>query len=139
MTTARRATWIDNPSHHRWLVTQTDALLDFYRRGCPDPVDGGFWWLDATGRPDRSQGKQLWIDARMVYAFSLGSLLGHPGCGPLFEHGLDCLVSQGRVQLDALVTHWFSLADAASAITAVQRDGSAFKAVVQVSSARAPG
>ena len=35
--------------------------------------------------------KELWINARLVHCFALGSLLGHPGCAALTEHGLAAL------------------------------------------------
>lgn len=46
------------------------------------------------------------------------------------------LVTRGQVRLDELVTHTFPLAEAASAITVVQRERSALKAVVRVGAGR---
>lgn len=83
--------WIGNSQHSRWLATQTDALLTFYARGGPDVENGGFFWVDGHGNPVAAEGKQLWINARMTYAFMLGDLLGTPGCAPLAQAGLDYL------------------------------------------------
>lgn len=83
-----RPSWLDNPDHHRWLASQTDELFAFYERGVADQEQGGFHWLDDTGRPMPGKGKPLWLAARMVHCFSIGVLLGRPGCAPLVEHGL---------------------------------------------------
>jgi mannose/cellobiose epimerase-like protein (N-acyl-D-glucosamine 2-epimerase family) len=83
--------WIDNRHHHAWLASETDRLLDFYRFTASDDERGGFWWLGDDRRPLRHHGKELWINARMVHAFAIGSLLGRPGCARLVEHGLRYL------------------------------------------------
>ena len=51
----------------------------------------GFGWLDADGRPEAGRPLQLWITTRMTHVFALGDLLGHPGCGPLADHGLAAI------------------------------------------------
>jgi mannose/cellobiose epimerase-like protein (N-acyl-D-glucosamine 2-epimerase family) len=88
--TADPAPWIDNPGHRAWLSTETGRLLDFYLAAA-DFADGGFWALDGTGRPDTARPKELWVNARLVHCFALGSLLGHPGSTALVRHGLDGL------------------------------------------------
>jgi sulfoquinovose isomerase len=84
------APWIDTSGHRNWLTGETGRLLDFYL-GTADFDGGGFWALDRTGAPVPGQPKELWINARLVHCFALGSLLGHPGCAALTEHGLDAL------------------------------------------------
>jgi sulfoquinovose isomerase len=84
------AAWIDNPGHRAWLDTETRRLLDFYLAAA-DYTGGGFWALGATGLPDQSQPKELWVNTRLVHCFALGSLLGQPGCTALVAHGLDGL------------------------------------------------
>ena len=86
MTTA----WIDRPGHRAWLRTETGRLLDFYLAAA-DVDGGGFWALDDSGHPDTARPKELWVNARLVHCFALGSLLGHPGGTALVGHGLDGL------------------------------------------------
>ncbi len=101
--TADLTAWIDNPGHRAWLSAETGRLLDFYLAAA-DFGAGGFWALDNTGAPDRPKPKELWINARLVHCFALGSLLGHPGCTALVAHGLDGL---HRVFHDARHGGWF--------------------------------
>jgi sulfoquinovose isomerase len=80
--------WVDLPGHRAWLEAEAARLLEFARGS---QVPGGFAWLDERGAPDRGRPLQLWITARMTHVFALGELLGHPGCGPLADHGLHAL------------------------------------------------
>ncbi len=83
-----RPGWLGLVSHRAWLEAETTRLLDFARRA---RVADGFGWLDADGVPDPGRPLQLWITARMTHVFALGDLLGHPGCGPLADHGIAAL------------------------------------------------
>lgn len=83
--------WIDNPDHRHWLADHTNDLYSFYESHVADRRNGGFFWLDNDGQPMRKQGKHLWINARMVHCFAIGSLLGRPGSSTLVQHGLDYL------------------------------------------------
>lgn len=85
--------WIESDQHHQWLSDQSDRLFRFYGSGSADLNGGGFWWVDGHGEPVPAQGKQLWINARMIYSFAIGSLLGRPGYAPLAQQGLDYLVT----------------------------------------------
>ena len=85
---AQRATWRELRSHREWLAAETARLLDFARGS---EVPHGFGWLDADGRPEAGRPLQLWITTRMTHVFALGDLLGHPGCGPLADHGLAAI------------------------------------------------
>jgi sulfoquinovose isomerase len=87
---AEPAPWIDRPGHRAWLAAESGRLLDFYLAAA-DFDGGGFWALDDAGVPDRDRPKELWVNARLVHCFALGSLLGHPGCAALVRHGLDGL------------------------------------------------
>lgn len=107
-------TWIDSPEHHAWLAAQTDALLQFHARAAPDPVDGGFWWVDAAGDPLPEKGKQLWIAARHTYGFAIGTALGRPGYRPLVERGIEYLRS-GALR-DRTNSGWFWAVDADGAV-----------------------
>jgi mannose/cellobiose epimerase-like protein (N-acyl-D-glucosamine 2-epimerase family) len=83
--------WIDSSSHWHWLEQQSDALLAFYAANAVDYENGGFWWIDGNGKPIAAQGKRLWINARLTYAFAIGTLLGKPGYRKLLEHGIKYL------------------------------------------------
>jgi mannose/cellobiose epimerase-like protein (N-acyl-D-glucosamine 2-epimerase family) len=101
MTAGSGSSWRELASHRAWLEAETFGLLDFARAA---RVDGGFAWLDAHGRPDPEQPLQLWITTRMTHVFSLGHLLGAPGCGPLIDHGLAALGGEFR---DAEHDGWY--------------------------------
>ena len=81
------APWIDLYGHRQWLDAEAGRLLDFYL-GAADREAGGFFALGRSGEPVTGVPKELWINARLVHCFALGSLLGHPGCAALTEHGL---------------------------------------------------
>jgi mannose/cellobiose epimerase-like protein (N-acyl-D-glucosamine 2-epimerase family) len=87
-TAAQRRSWRELASHREWLGGETARLLDFARAS---RVPDGFGWLDADGRLDPGKPLQLWITTRMTHIFALGDLLGHPGCGPLADHGLAAI------------------------------------------------
>jgi sulfoquinovose isomerase len=84
------APWIDLPGHRDWLNAEARRLLDFYL-GAADLQTGGFFALGRSGEPVTGAPKELWINARLVHCFALGSLLGHPGCTALAGHGLQGL------------------------------------------------
>jgi sulfoquinovose isomerase len=84
------APWIDLPEHRDWLNAEAGRLLDFYL-GAADRQAGGFFALGRSGEPVTGVPKELWINARLVHCFALGSLLGHPGCTALTGHGLQGL------------------------------------------------
>ena len=85
---ARPPTWRGLRSHRDWLGAETARLLDFARGA---RVERGFGWLDAAGTPEPERPAELWITARMAHVFALGDLAGHPGSGPLADHGLVAL------------------------------------------------
>ena len=87
-------TWLKDPAHRRWLEAETDRLLEFSRAS--RHPDGGFGWLDTTGRLLAGQPVELWLTCRMTHVFALGQLIGRPGCAPLVDHGLRAL--QGRLR-----------------------------------------
>jgi mannose/cellobiose epimerase-like protein (N-acyl-D-glucosamine 2-epimerase family) len=86
--------WLGTPAHVRWLEAEGDRLLDF-SRAARHPT-GGFAWLDDAGRPELDRPVELWITCRMTHVFSLGHLLGRPGCAPLADHGLRALEGRFR-------------------------------------------
>ena len=98
--------WVGAAAHARWLEGETDRLLAFSRAARID--SGGFAWLDNTGAPVLDRPVELWIVARMTHVFSLGHLLGRPGCGPLVDHGLRALTGPLR---DPVNGGWYSAVD----------------------------
>ena len=69
--------WIDLPSHHEWLESESQRLLAFGRK-FPAP-GGGAYWLDDDGVPDVSRPVYTWITARMAHVHALAHLRGTPG------------------------------------------------------------
>ena len=99
--------WLESPAHARWLEAEGDRLLQF-SKASRHPA-GGFAWLDVAGRPDLERPVELWITCRMTHVFSLGTMLGRPGCGPLADHGLKAL--EGRFR-DEVHDGWYAAVDA---------------------------
>lgn len=95
--------WTELPTHRTWLAEHTAALLDFGRR-TPYP-GGGAAWLDDDGTPLLARGTETWITSRTVHVYSLGALLGRPGCRPVAQAALDGLTGPLR---DTTNGGWFS-------------------------------
>jgi len=87
--------WRYSPGHRAWLGAEAERLLAFYENAA-DWSGGGFFWLGQAGQPVTERPKDLWVNARLVHCFALGSLLGRPGCALLVEHGLRGLHSLFR-------------------------------------------
>jgi sulfoquinovose isomerase len=92
----RETSWLDMPAHKRWLEAEGDRLLEFGRAS--RHPDGGFAWLDDTGRPDLRRPVELWVTCRMTHVYCLGDLMGRPGSGPLADHGVEALLGRMRDQ-----------------------------------------
>ena len=92
-----------SPVHASWLGAQLGELLDFCAAAA-DWRDGGFDGLTTTGQ--RQPGpKRLYATARMTYGFTLGAMLGRPGCTELAGHGLRALRTIFRDSSDG---GWFA-------------------------------
>jgi sulfoquinovose isomerase len=76
------------PGGPAWRRHQAAAVLEFAARSALS--DGGFGWLDGSGRVDESRDLELWINARMTYVFSIASLLDG-ATHPLADHGVRAL------------------------------------------------
>lgn len=94
--------WFGAPEHNRWLADETHALLRFARAA---RVPAGFGWIGEDGAVDESRPVELWITGRMTFAFSLGALLGIPGCRRYADHGVRAL---SQVMRDQERGGWFS-------------------------------
>jgi sulfoquinovose isomerase len=81
--------WIGQPAHNRWLEAELDRVLEFGRAA---KVPNGFGWIGPDGALLEENGTHLWITARMVHVYAVGSLLGRPGARTLAEHGIDTLL-----------------------------------------------
>ncbi len=91
--TAPGPLWLERRSHLCWLEEQVDRLFRFYEQTCVDP-GGGYFALDDDGRPLSVRARDLVGTGRMVFCFSLGSLLGRPGAGAIADHGIRFLTDQ---------------------------------------------
>ena len=94
--------WFGAPEHNRWLAAETHALL---RYGRAAKVPAGFGWIGEDGAVDASHPVELWITGRMTFAFSLGTLMGIPGCRRFADHGVRAL---SRVMRDHEHGGWYS-------------------------------
>jgi mannose/cellobiose epimerase-like protein (N-acyl-D-glucosamine 2-epimerase family) len=81
--------WLELGTHRNWLLNHAGELLSFGRRSPKYGV--GALWLDEQGQPVESQPIHTWITARMTYVYSLGSLLGVPGCATLAARAMSGL------------------------------------------------
>lgn len=96
--------WIESPSHHRWLEAEADRLLTFHERHAFD-APNGFLTLDRNGFPDKEAPKDLYATARLVHSFSLAHLCGRPGAEAIAEHGVKAMLT---VFLDQVNDGWYS-------------------------------
>ena len=80
--------WIESIEHSRWLSRQLQELLE---RGKAAWAPTGFGYFKADGSLDESRPVDLAITARMTFAYSLGVLLGIPGCRKYCDHGVLAL------------------------------------------------
>ena len=92
-----------SPAHASWLGEQLGDLLDFCAAAA-DWRDGGFDGLTTNGRREPGP-KRLYATARMTYGFTLGAMLGRPGCAELAGHGLRSLRTIFRDSADG---GWFA-------------------------------
>lgn len=84
--------WRARPFHRQWLSEQANALFDFFQHRVIDPR-GGFHDLDAAGQPIDPDNpvRQIHSTTRLVHCFSIGVLLGRPGCEAIVDHGMNYL------------------------------------------------
>jgi sulfoquinovose isomerase len=91
--------WRASAYHRAWLTGQARQLLDLFLAGAVNPR-GGFFELDEDGRPladaAGSNVRAIHVTTRLVYCFTLGHLLGHPGSAAMIDHGLDYLWAAHR-------------------------------------------
>ena len=100
-----------SPSDHEpgspaWRRDARGKLLAFSRQSWRQ--EGGFYWLDDTGNPDRDRVLELWINARMTYVFSLAHLAGDVDALRLAGHGVRAL---STVFHDDVNGGWYDIVD----------------------------
>lgn len=127
----------EQAAHRRWLDAEGARLLDFAEASA---IDGGFGWLDDSGRVDDERGIELWITTRMTHCFALAHLRGRHGALDLVNHGMKALLgplrdhdnggwfarvggSEGTDQSKTLYAHAFAMLAASSATAAGHPDG----------------
>lgn len=77
------------PGSPAWREQQTAQVLAF---AAGSRVEGGFGWLEDTGRPEPGRPLDLWINARMTYVFSRAYAVGgDPEHRALARHGVRAL------------------------------------------------
>src|SRR4051812_8063520 len=91
------SSWRNRAFHRVWLTDQANTLFDLYQHQIVNP-DGGFFDLDAAGQPmnDGNPVRQIHNTTRMVHCFSIGALLGRPGCETIIDHGMRFLWERHR-------------------------------------------
>ncbi len=90
-------TWRTRAFHRQWLADQANNLFDFFQHRIINPA-GGFFDLDSTGNPIEADNpiRQIHNTTRMVHCFSIGALLGRPGCEAIIDHGMTYLWNRHR-------------------------------------------
>lgn len=80
------------PGSAAWRHDARTRLLAFSRQAWRQ--EGGFYWLDDAGNPDRDKVLELWINARMTYVFSLAHLAGEEDAERMAAHGVRALATE---------------------------------------------
>ncbi|MBX3597825.1 MAG: AGE family epimerase/isomerase [Rhizobiaceae bacterium] len=91
---------VQRPAHRRWLFERASDLFAFFGRATHNP-HGGFFTLDAQGRPNRTNAtagveRQLHDTTRMVHCYAIANLLGIPGSDRVIDHGMSFLWNRHR-------------------------------------------
>jgi mannose/cellobiose epimerase-like protein (N-acyl-D-glucosamine 2-epimerase family) len=96
-TERKTVNWSKLSWHQQWLTRQAENLFDFFQHRAINPK-GGFFDLNDQGAPlyPSNPVRGLHASARMVHCFSIGHLLGRPGCGDLIDHGMTYIWNQHR-------------------------------------------
>ena len=91
------ALWADRPYHRKWLLSQAEALMDFFQVRAINPK-GGFYDLDPTGAPldTDNPARGIHASARMVHCFAIADLMGRPGAADVVDHGMRYLWEKHR-------------------------------------------
>jgi mannose/cellobiose epimerase-like protein (N-acyl-D-glucosamine 2-epimerase family) len=80
---------LGDPDHRAALAAECRRVLRF--AAASRRPEGGFGWLDGSGRLDPTHPVETYANGRMTHVFALGRLLGEPGQDGLVEHGVAAL------------------------------------------------
>lgn len=83
---------LDTQENREFLAHQARELLDFGRR-FPSP-GGSAWYLGDDGTPWKDRNRETWITCRMAHVYSIGCLMGVPGCAELVDAALKGLAGE---------------------------------------------
>lgn len=126
---------MSEPGSAPWREAEAARLLAF-GRGAALP-DGGFGWLGADGRVDRTQPCPLYINARMTHVFALAHLQGVAGADVLAASGLGAFTAR---YADRVNGGWFSSVDiAGQVVDSVKANYAHAHVLLAASSATAAG
>lgn len=85
---------LDAQDHRDFLIADTNRQFDFFAASM-NPA-GGFYVLDAQGRPLASAVQELHTTTRLVHSYALGQIAGRAGSAEMVAHGLSYLQSHHR-------------------------------------------
>ena len=83
---------IDTPENKAFLSENARRLLEFGRR-FPSP-GGGSYYLGDDGTPWTERPRETWITCRMAHVYSIGHMMGVPGCKELAEAAVKGLLGE---------------------------------------------
>jgi mannose/cellobiose epimerase-like protein (N-acyl-D-glucosamine 2-epimerase family) len=102
--------------HQAWLAAERDRL---WRFGAASVVpDGGFGWLDDTGRVDPTRPLEAWISCRMTHVAALEVLAGRAEAAPVLDHGVRTLETTLH---DTEHDGWYAAVGPGASVTAEKR------------------
>ncbi|WP_238999313.1 AGE family epimerase/isomerase [Segeticoccus rhizosphaerae] len=116
------------------LATRREDLLRFAAGSVHR--EGGFAWLDQSGRAELDRPVEAWITCRMTHVFALAALQADRAAPALLDHGVRAL--RGRLR-DPQFGGWFASVDADGPVLADKRAYEHAFVLLAASSATAAG
>lgn len=83
---------IDTEENKAFMKTMAKELLTFGSK-FPSPA-GSSYYLGDDGTPWTERPRETWITCRMAHVYSMGSLLGYPGCEQLADAAIKGLMGE---------------------------------------------
>jgi len=128
--------FVARKGHRQWLLTQADALFNFFEPHLLNPA-GGFHTLDNIGLPlppksgHNGQERELHETSRMVHCFSLAKLIGRANADDIIDHGMSFLWSRHRDEKNG--GYYWGVDDVSPTNPSKQAYGHAFVLLASVS------